>query len=58
MALDESTNKYYALSLTGELAYLKVMSYFNRKSSKKIIMDLYSIYKDYNFENDVIYWSL
>ena len=30
MALDESTNKYYALSLTGELAYLKVMSYFNR----------------------------
>lgn len=36
----------------------KVMSYFNRKSSKKIIMDLYSIYKDYNFENDVIYWSL
>lgn len=36
----------------------KVMSYFNRKSSKKIIMDLYSIYKDYNFENDVIYWTL
>lgn len=36
----------------------KVMSYFNRKSSKKIIMDLYSIYKNYNFENDVIYWSL
>lgn len=36
----------------------KVMSFFNRKSSKKIIMDLYSIYKDYNFENDVIYWTL
>lgn len=36
----------------------KIMSYFNRKFSKKIIMDLYSIYKDYNFESDVVYWTL
>ena len=36
----------------------KIMSYFNKKCSKKIILDLYSIYKDYKFESDVIYWSL
>ena len=36
----------------------KIISYFNKSSSKKIIFDLYSIYKDYNFESNVVYWTL
>lgn len=36
----------------------KIMSYFNKSFYKKIIFDLYSIYKDYNFESNVIYWTL
>ena len=36
----------------------QLMGYFNKSCSKKIVLDLYSIYKDYNFDNDVIYWSL
>ena len=35
-----------------------IMGYFNKSYSKKIILDLYSIYKDYDFKSDVIYWSL
>ena len=36
----------------------KIISYFNKSSSKKIILDLYSVYKNYNFGSDVIYWTL
>lgn len=36
----------------------KIISYFNKSSSKKIIFDLYSIYKYYNFESNVVYWTL
>ena len=36
----------------------KIISYFNKSFSKKIILDLYSVYKNYNFGSDVIYWTL
>lgn len=36
----------------------KIMSYFNKSFYKKIILDLYSVYKNYNFGSDVIYWTL
>lgn len=36
----------------------KIISYFNKSFSKRIILDLYSAYKNYNFGSDVIYWTL
>ena len=35
-----------------------IESLFNKKSNIKILMDLKSIYKDYNFKKNISYWKL